>query len=253
MTRLIRALAVAVASLLVLAPAFATDDLLRFYGYAYDLKSDRYVYTEVHEQKIVGDKWIGGSIRYFAPDGKVLGSKTLDFSVDPNIPLYDYELPALGYREGITRIGKDDVTLTRTDKGSGTRTTTVPRKGLITADSGFHSFLRSQFDDLLARKTVAFTFIAAGNLDSYKFRARRIDDTMFEGRKAVRLLVEPNSLLRIVAPSLKVTYDPEQRRLLEYRGPSNVINADTGRVYDVRIAYYAKPPAAGPKVLPPLE
>lgn len=250
MTRLIVALAAA--SLLASSPAHARDDTLRFYGYAYDLATDRYLYTEVHQQRIEADRWAGGVIRYFASDGTALGVKTLDFSADRFVPLYDYEQPALGYREGITAIGTD-ITLTRTDRRGGTRTVTVARKAPVAADSGVHGFLRSRFDELLARRTVAFGFVVAGHLDSYRFRAKRIDDTQFEGREAVRFLLEPNSLLRLVAPSLTLTYDPAQRRLLEYRGPSNLIDPDTGKAYTVRIAYYAQAPAAGPEVLPPLE
>lgn len=243
---------IALLALALLSPSvFAADMTARFYGYAYDLKSNRYLYTEVHEQKIVDERWVSGAIRYYAPDGKLLGEKKMDFSADKFIPIYDYALPALGYREGITQIGKD-VTLSKTVKGS-TKTATVPKKDPITADSGFHNFLRANFKDLLDRKTVAFTFIAAGNLDSYKFRAKRIADTTFEGKTAVRFLVEANSLLRIVAPNLELTYDPDQQRLLEYRGPSNVIDPATDKVYEARIAYYAQPPADAPKTLPPLE
>lgn len=230
---------------------FAADMTQRFYGYAYDLNSNRYLYTEVHEQNLVGDRWVNGAIRYFAPDGTLLGEKTLDFSADPFVPLYDYALPGVGYREGITKIGSE-VLLTKTVKGNA-KTKAVPKKDPITADSGFHNFLRANFQYLLDRKTVAFTFIAAGNLDSYKFRAKRIADTTFDGQKAVRFLVEANSLLRIVAPNLEVTYHPTEQRLLEYRGPSNVIDPVTDKVYEARIAYYAKPPADAPKPLPPLE
>lgn len=235
-----------------LGVAEAATETFRFYGYAYDLKTDEYLYTEVHEQKAVDDKWTGGTIRYYAPDGTRLGTKTLDFSADPFIPLYQYELPALGYREGITAIGKE-VVLTKTDKGKKPQTESIPKTDPIAADSGFHSFLRHYFADLMAGKTVAFTFIAAGNLDSYKFRAKRIEDTTFEGKPAVRFLVEANSLLRMVAPNLTVTYDPKEQKLLEYRGPSNVINPETGKVYDARIAYYDKKPPKAPATLPPLE
>lgn len=232
-------------------PASASETVNRFYGYAFDLKTDRYLYTEVHSQELQSGRWVRGQIAYFGADGRKLGSKSLDFSADPFIPLYDYQLPGQGYREGITRID-GSVALTKTDDGK-TRTNSVPKADPITGDSGFHNFLVSRFDELMSGKTVAFTFVAAGNLDSYKFRARRIEDVSFEGRKAVRFMVEANSLLRIVAPNLVVTYDPERKRLLEYRGPSNVIDPATDKVYEARIAYYSTPPAQAPKPLPPLE
>ena len=248
---MMRALILVMVSLLTMPTLQAAEQIHRFYGYAFDLNTNRYLYTEVHEQTLADGRWVSGRIGYFSPDGKRLGLKTLDFSADPFIPLYDYQLPALGYREGITKIG-EDVTLTKTADGK-TQTKSVPKKDPITGDSGFHNFLYEHFADLLAGKTVPFTFIAAGNLDSYKFRAKRLDDTTFEGKKAVQFLVEANSLLRLVAPNLLVTYNPTEKRLLEYRGPSNVIDPETDKVYDARIAYYAQPPAEAPKTLPALQ
>lgn len=237
--------------LLCLSSWTQADEAKRFYGYAFDLDDDRYLYTEVHVQNWRDGRWSSGSIAYYAPDGTELGRKTLDFAADPYIPLYDYALPAQQYAEGITAIDAKRVTLTKTSDGK-SKTETIERREPITGDSGFHNFLLAHFDELLAGKTVTFTFIAAGNLDSYKFRARRIEDTRFEDRPALRFKVEANSLLRLVAPDLVVTYDPDSRRLLEYRGPSNVIDPQTGKVYDARIAYYGNPPDVAPRPLPPL-
>lgn len=245
--------ALLLASLLAFAPlaSLAADVTARFYGYAYDLKSNRYLYTEVHEQKLSGDKWLGGSIRYYGADGVLLGEKKMDFSANPFIPVYDYHLPALQYQEGITSVSDSGIAMLKSSHGK-RKTVKVDNDPPMAADSGFHAFLRAHFQDLLDGKTVPFTFVAAGNLDTFKFRAKRIDDTTFEGKKAVRFLVEANSLLRVVAPNLQLTYDPEEQRLLEYRGPSNVIDPATDKVYEARIVYPAQAPTDAPKNLPPL-
>jgi hypothetical protein len=251
MTHPVRQLVCPLLLLAIPAMASAVDAVTaRFYGYAYDLDSGQYLYTEVHEQKLLGGRWLGGTIRYFSPDGRELGAKTLDFAANPFVPVYDYRLPALHYHEAITGVGEQIAMLK--SRGDETRTATVDNTPPIAADSGFHSFLRAHFQELLDGKTVAFTFVAAGNLDSYKFRARRIEDTMFEGHEAVQFKVEANSLLRLVAPELYLTYDPGQRRLLEYRGPSNVIDPKTDEVYKTRIVYPSQTPADAPKNLPPL-
>lgn len=245
--------ALLLASLLALAPVLshAAEVVARFYGHAYDLKTHRYLYTEVHQQKLSGDKWLSGSIKYFGPDGVLLGEKKLDFSANPYIPVYDYQLPALQYQEAITRVTDGSIDMLKSSHGK-KKTGTVDNKPPIAADSGFHTFLRANFKDLMDGKTIAFTFVAAGNLDSYKFRAKRVEDTTFEGKKAVHFRVEANSLLRMVAPTLELTYDPGEQRLLEYRGPSNVIDPATDKVYETRIVYPAQPPADAPKNLPPL-
>jgi hypothetical protein len=106
---------------------------------------------------------------------------------------------------------------------------------------------------LLDGQTLRFTFAAAGQLDSYAFRAVKIGDGVFEGKPAVQLKVEPASLLRYLVAPLLLTYDPVSRRLLEYRGVSNVINPATGKVYNARIDYFSRPPPDAPTNLPPLD
>jgi hypothetical protein len=81
----------------------------------------------------------------------------------------------------------------------------------------------------------------------------KVGDTQFEGKPAIQVKVEPDSVIRFMTPPLVLTYDPTLKRLLEYRGTSNVISAETGKAYDVHIAFYSQPPADAPKDLPPLE
>lgn len=234
-------------------PAAAMDDgKFRFYAYAYDLKTNKYLYTEVHEQNVVNGKWIGGIISYYAADGSSLGRKTLDFSKDEFVPVYRLDLTQEGYMEGITGNGEKIEMTRQSGPREDIETATVKRDGLMVADSGFHSFLSAHFAELMSGQTLRFRFAVAGNLDSFKFKGKRIADTTFEGKPAVRFLVELDSLLNLLGGPLEVTYDPEKRKLLEYRGVSNVHDPRSGKAYDVRIAYYSTPPADAPK-LPPLQ
>jgi len=236
-------------ALLLAALAFTAEaGELEFRGYAYDLDSGRFLYTEVHKQVIENDRWVGGTITYFGPDGSRIGHKTLDFRKDPYVPVYRLELAAGGgYVEGITAISDDTIELQKKGYNSAKlRTASVKRRGTMVADSGFHSFLRDRFDDLVAGKTVPFTFVVSGELDTFKFRAQRIADGSFEGKPAVRLQVEPNTLLRLLAEPLEVLYEPERRKLLEYRGVSNLHDPRTFEAYRVRIIYPSAPPADAP-------
>lgn len=235
----------------VLASAAAQAETLRFYGYGYDLDSGRYLYTEVHEQEVDGDHWRGGTITYYDPSGKQIGKKTLDFSQDPYIPVYELELPYKGYVEGIRSVGDEVVVYKRSNGDAKTESESIDHSREMAADSGFHTYLRDHFDALMAGETLRFKFVVAGNLDYYSFRAKKSGDTEFEGKPAVTIHVEADSLLRLIAPDLDVVYDPKTRKLLEYRGVSNIHNPETGKPYDARIDYYSEPPKdAG--TLPPL-
>jgi len=242
---------------LLLSTAFsaaaADEQVLRFYGYAYDLKSGKYLYTEVHEQHVQGDHWVSGTMNYFDPQGKQIGHKTLDFSKDSSIPLYHLTLSGSGYEEGISAISADKIQMfKRHAAGEAMETASADRAAAMAADSGFHAYITNHFAELMAGQTIAFKLVVAGNLDAFKFRIKRIDDTTFEGAPAIRLRVEPDSLLRFVVDPLELSYEPKAKKLLEYRGIANVHDAN-GKAYTARIDYYSKPPADAPKNLPPLQ
>ncbi len=239
-------------SLMLALPAAAETVTLRFYGYAYELDSDRYLYTEVHEQQLTDGRWTGGRIDYYLPDGRKLGTKPLDFSQDPYVPVFRLDLPLEGYSEAITSSGDPIVMERRAGPGAAVERESVQRDGPTCADSGFHAFLVAHFDRLMARETVNLRLAVAGSLDQFKFRARRIGDTQFEGKPAVRFYIEPDSLLRFLVDPLELTYDPVDRKLLEYRGISNIRDPKTGKTYLTRTAYYSEVPKNIGK-LPPLE
>lgn len=237
------------------AAAAAGEETLKFRGYAYDLASNRFLYTELHQQRIVDQRWLGGTIVYVAPDGSEIGRKSLDFSQDPFVPLYRLDLkPRGGYVEGISGLSAGRIEMVR--QGYGARElehASVKRPQQVTADSGIHVYIREHFGELLTGRTVTFVFAVAGNLDAYKFRVRRLPDTTFDGQPAVNFRVEPASLLRWLVDPLELTYETGQRKLLEYRGASNLHDPATGKAYNVRIVYPSSPPADAPPVPAGLE
>lgn len=245
---------VALAALLlwgVAEAAGAPVEALKFHGYAYDLASNRFLYTEVHDQRVSGERWLGGTIDYYAPDGAVIGHKTLDFSQDPYVPVYRMELrTARGfYMEGITAVLPDRIAMIRQGYGAkAISAASVAHRNPICADSGFHTFIRDHFTELMQGQTINFRFAVAGNLDSFRFRASRMEDTTFEGRPAVRIRVEPDSLLRWLVDPLELTYEPALRKLVEYRGISNLHDPATGKAYNVRVIYPTMRPADAPPV-----
>lgn len=248
-----RRLLALIALVFVVTAANAEIQVVHFYGYAYDLASGKYLYTEVHNQQIDGDRWIGGEIRYFWPDGQPMGKKTLSFADDHYIPTYLLTLPAADYSEGITAVSKDSIAMFKVSSEKGRQTTTVRKVAAMAADSGFHNYLCDHMDELVAGKTIRFRFAAAGQMDAYNFRARKTGDGQLDGRSVIKVTAEPNSMIRFLADPLLLTYDPQTKHLLEYRGMSNVIDPKTGKAFVVRIDYYGAPPAEVSGTLPPLD
>jgi hypothetical protein len=236
----------------VAVAAQGADSIQRFYGYAFDLDSGEYLYTEVHAQQIENGRWLGGTIDYFTPDGRRFGHKTLDFRQDEFVPIFRLDLDASGYMEGITANRESVVMERREGQDRRLERKRVDKTAPICADSGFHSCLRANFAKLQAGETLKFTLAVAGSLNSFRFRAKKVGETQFDGRKAVMIKVEPDSLLRFLAGPLQLLYEPEQRMLLEFRGPSNIPDPRSGRPYKARIVYPERPPPGAPPNLPPL-
>ncbi len=243
----------AATTLLLVATTAAAEPIdHRFRGYAYDLKTGAYRYTEVHRQKLDGFRWIDGEIDYFDPAGKKIASKTLDLRKDPQIPLMKLEIFKEGYVEAITDVQADRYTVLKTADGK-TKTKVIMKTPGMGADSGFHSAIVANFDRLQKGETLRFDFGVAGQLDSYSFRCKKVADTVFDGKPAITLAIEPDSLLRLFVDRLDLTYEVKTRYLLEYRGVSNMHDERTGKAFNVRIIYTDQPPKDAPANLPPLQ
>jgi len=230
---------------LALTAGVAGAETLRFHGYARDLDSGKYLYTELHEQEVEAGKVQTATITYFDASGKQVSRKTLDYRQNRTIPVFRAESPEQGYVEALRGIsgGKLDLLKATREKGEQTKSLELP-KGAVAADSGFNHLIQDNLARLVAGETVQFHLVVAGNLDAYHFRAKKVRDESFEGTPGVLLRVEPDSLLRFLVDPLDVVYDPATRKLLEYRGVSNILDPATGKVYKkVRISYLAKPPA----------
>ncbi len=223
-----------------------------FYGYAYDLKTGKYLYTEVHSPVFEGGKETASTIRYYAADGREIGKKTLDYRADPYVPKFRFDLPAEGYAEAITGNGNSIDMLKLPGKGKAEKRKSIKRDGLTAADSGFNHLVQDSIPKLLRGEIVRFRFVVAGELDSFRFKIEKVGDGTFEGKPAVKLLVQADSLLHFVAPDLNLLYDAQAKRLLEYRGVSNLHDPANGQAYNARIVYFTKPPDDAPKNLPPL-
>lgn len=247
--RLLQAAAGALALTATSLAAPAAAETLRFYGYAWDLATGRYLYTETHAQQVEDGRWRGGTIRYYDPDGREFGRKSLDFAEDPFVPRYRLELSREGYFEAIARVRP--LRLERGEPGRAPEARELALPEGACADSGFHAYIRAHFPAILAGATVRTRLVVAGSLDHFKFRIRRVGEDVFDGRPVVRLRVEPDSMLRFLAEPMELLYEPREMKLLEYRGISNVRDPAGGGQYHVRIAYLDRPPADVP-VLPPL-
>lgn len=230
-----------------LAASSATAQTERecFTGYAYHRDSGAFVYTEHHEQTLRDGRAIDWRITYRDPNGAVIAEKTLDFSDNRFVPTYTLRIPEHDYLEGIRHDDGVWRMIRRKDADAARESEAFETGGDLAADSGFHPFVQARFDELMAGEKIRFEFAAAGRQAVIDMRAKRIADATFENEPAVRFKAELDMfLINWFVDALVLTYDPDDKRLLEYRGITNLLN-DEGNRYPVRVSYYdEKPPEA---------
>ncbi len=236
----IRLAAVTLALILLNAQAEAA----RVVGYVRDAATQRYLYTEVHEQNLAPDGSVQtGVTTYFDAQGREIARKTLDYRGNRTVPIYRMDIPAVRYAEGISS-NSPQAQVFKRDGDKEERKALPLDDGLVAADAGFNQLLQDQLEAIRKGDTVKFGLIVAGHTNRYGFRARKVDEQKLDGQTVLRVLVEPDSLLRLVVPAIALSYEPRTKRLLSYQGVSNIIDPDTGKVYkQISISYGGTPPA----------
>lgn len=196
------------------APAgFASVESAEIVGRAEALDSDQFLYSEHYA---CGEEGLHCEVEYRNPDGTVIARKSLDYSDSLHAP------------EVVMRdLRRDETTVVDM----------APREDLV-VDAGFDNFVRSRWDTLVAGDTVRFSFRVV-NIDrmlSMKARAQENDDCKDE---TLCLDVEVDSFfLGLLTDPIELTYARDTRRLLRFRGVSNLKAPDGGRqTVDIRYEY----------------
>jgi hypothetical protein len=213
----------------------------RFQGIARS-ESGAVVYTETHEVQYRGDRPQRSVTRYFDPAGKKIGKIVSDYSKNPYAPDYQFKDAKGGTLEAAELVA-GGVRLRYLNESK-----VLPRSGpgqpQVVLGQGLHQLTRARMDSLADGKDLVVQFAIPSRLDSYTFRIERLDSS---DANTVRLQIGiDNWVLSLLAPTLEVDYDRKTRRLMSYRGVSN-LSGPNGETMKVTIRYqYPPTPSAAP-------
>lgn len=77
----------------------------RLLGFARDAATQRYLYTEVHDNQTTADgALLQGQTLYYDAQGREVARRSLDFRGNRTVPVYRLDVPAQGYSEGISAL-----------------------------------------------------------------------------------------------------------------------------------------------------
>lgn len=218
-------------SLLLFASLVSAADLV---GEATLIDSGKAVYTERH-QITTGNDGRNRRIRseYTRPSGEVFATKVTDFSKNPLLPDVVFEDRRFGLKEELILEDKGKTLLIRRNQtGAKTEETRLQTRPDMVAGQGFDNFLKIHFDDLQSKER-PISFVVPPKMDFFRFDAIALPTES----ERVRFRLRASSfLLRLFADSIEVEYDRDTRRLLTYRGLSN-LDSDDGKAQSVLIRY----------------
>lgn len=206
-----------------------------FQGVARD-ESGEIAYTEEHRMIYENGRPQRNETRYRDAKGKEIAVLTSNFTTNPYVPNYTFEDRRFGRQDGTFVDGTWVKIFGRTDQNAPIQQDMVRLADDMVTGQGLHIYLRDHLDELAAGDTIKqVRFLVPLEGRDFIFRIRRLDMAREPG--TVAFSIEADSwLLRLFAPKLEVRYDRDTRRLLSYRGASNLLSADQG-VQNVTITY----------------
>jgi hypothetical protein len=222
--------------LAVLAGTGHAAELQRFSSTARDVNDGHVLYTEQYEVQIEDQRWISGVTRYVLPSGKLMAERKFDFSADRYVPVFSLDQTDPAYQEGIAKVDAKKVDVYQVRDGA-RQAATIDRSKDLVADCGAQAYVADHMEELQAGKSLHFTLIVAGRVDSFRLRATKVKDVDIAGHHGALVRIELDSVLSMVLPPIELAIEPATKRVLEYRGIATVKDPATKKSYMARITF----------------
>lgn len=180
-------------------------------GEAYTVDGSELRYRETHSCTASGEECL---VEYRYPEGKLFARKHINYSESQQSPSLRIEDLRAGETVLIDRAFDEEVVV----------------------DAGFDHYVRLRWTELADGEGVNFPFLVAGRDKPLKMLARKDDDGSCPARRLCLEITLDNWLLAAIVSPIELEYDEASRRLLQFKGISN-IRDDEGKSQDVRIIY----------------
>lgn len=180
-------------------------------------------------------------VHYLGPDGERIALKTLDYSrgdIHPSYRLEDQRLNRLWSAQW----SSDKQIILKRGAAGDPESETVRVKAPQVIDAGFDPFIQQSWDALLNGEGVTFHFAFPNRLTNVKLRAEKMqaEDSPLHHKESewvyFRIRVD-SALLSLFADDLYLAYGKNNKRLMVFRGRSNIPDKN-GEGRDVEIRYH---------------
>ena len=148
--------------------------------------------------------------------------KELDYAAERIAPAFAFEDARSGFAEGLRRDAGGLEVFARAGAAAQLRSEVLPRIASLVADAGFDEFVRARWDALEKGGSIEVPFLVPSRLDSVNFKVRKIADATIAGDIASVFRLSVAGPLGWFLSDIDVSYRKRDRRLMRYRGITNM-------------------------------
>ena len=211
-------------AVLLLAPALAAAKAeVRFeQGKAWDPGRTRLMYTESHWTTSENNVLKNRTVVYRCADGTPFARKEINYTRSALAPEFSFNDVRFNYQEGLRwQNDRPELWFVRDSRR---QQKLLGNSGTLVADAGFDVFVKNQWPALSAARRQSLQFAVPSRLTSYGFNLQRINSLPFNKEPAQSFKLSIDGWLGFIAPNLEITYSRNTKRLLRFKGLSNILN-----------------------------
>ena len=212
------------AFMLTSASAHAADR--SFTGFARSLDDGKLLYVESHALSGVGSGNEARIVLYrCSPDSPPFARKELEYGAMRTMPTFDFVDARSGYTEGFKRDARGFKIFSRPGAQATLRSKVIAPADALVVDAGFDEFVVEQWTALENGQDAKVPFLVPSMLESLNFRIRKVRDEDIDGEPASVIRLSLAGPVGWFLPDIEVSYRKRDRRLMRYRGLTNIRDA----------------------------
>ena len=214
-------------------------------GEAFSLDTQELLYRETHCQS---DDQLNRKVLYKNPDGESIALKSIDYRNGLATPSFKQKHFQTGEETEVV-VNGNQVTLSFTDSESQQKKKSFEKHTYsdlpLVIDAGFDAYIREQWDKLVSGEDQRFQFPLVTRSALIELKVSSAECSFEADNTQCFRLEMSNWLYRMLADPIELGYSQDQKRLLRYRGLSNIEDANgNGLNVDIRYDYSNLPQQA---------
>lgn len=186
-------------------------------------ESGELFYTENHKITYLNDRPTKIETIYKSEDGKKKGRLVSDLAFDPYCPPHQFKDIEANRSSSVEYIvGKSQVRVKNDKPGRSLEERVLTIDDLKVCAQGAFFFMQDNLPVFLNDDIRTLRFVVPPKLTHYGFRIRKINEDPDKDQITLRIEID-NWLFRLFAPSIEADINTKNRRLMQYRGASNLM------------------------------